>query len=118
MSGPSTVQTSPLNSHFNRVWTSLVGLSLALGIGSVAVADAESRRGYGYTGPSYFFWVGMLLIIFPIALRVLMRDVARRERLTLVVLLGVSLYLVKYLSSPSAFTFSDEYIHLRSTLDI
>jgi hypothetical protein len=99
-------------------WMSSIALCTALGLASVAVADAASRHGYGYTGASVFFWFGLLLIFVPIALRVLLRQTDRQERLTLVILLGVALYLVKVLGSPYAFTFSDEYVHLRNTLDI
>lgn len=47
-----------------------------------------------------------------------MERVNRRERLTLAVLLGGSLYLVKFLGFPTAFSYTDEFIHLRSTQDI
>ena len=50
--------------------------------------------------------------------RLLSHNVDRQEGLTLVVLLGVGLYVVKVLGSPGTFTFGDEYIHLRSTQDI
>ena len=43
---------------------------------------------------------------------------SRLERLTLIILLGVALYLVKILFSPDAYTFTDEYIWLRNTQDI
>lgn len=90
----------------------------SLGLGSLAIADSLSRQGYGYGTTSVFFWFGLLLIFVPTASRVLMRSVDRRERLALVILLGIALYGVKVLRSPDGFTFVDEYIHLRNTEDI
>jgi hypothetical protein len=84
----------------------------------VGVGDAASRAGHNYSGALAFFWLGLLLIFVPVGVRVLMRDVGLRERLSLIVLLGVALYGVKILGSPYAFTFGDEYIHLRNTEDI
>lgn len=106
------------DARIDRRWMSVVGLCASLGLVSVAVADAASRHGYGYATASVFFWLGLLLIFVPIAFRVLMQNTDRQERLALVILLGVALYLVKVLGSPYAFTFSDEYIHLRNTQDI
>jgi hypothetical protein len=112
LSAPELQRTAP----FDRRWMAVVVLCVTLGLVAVAVADAGSRD--GRTGTSVLFWLGLLLIFVPIAGRVLMQDTDRRERLMLVVLLGVALYLVKVLFSPNAFTFGDEFIHLRGTQDI
>ena len=97
---------------------SFVVLCTALGLASVDFADVASRRGYGNINAPVLFWFGLLLIFVPIAGRVLMQGTHRRERLTLILLLGAALYGVKVLGSPSAFTYIDEYIHVRSTQDI
>ena len=110
--------TSLSDSRVNRVWMSVVTSTIALGIASIAIADIKSRSGHSYTSSSYYFWLGIVIIFVPIAYRLLMKEVSRRERLTLVVLLGASFYLVKYLGSPTSFTFGDEYIHLRNTQEI
>ena len=104
------------DARFDLRWMSFVVLSIALGLVFVAIADAGSR--HGHTATSVFFWLGLLLIFIPIAFRVLMHHAGRQERLTLVILLGVALYLVKVVGSPDAFTYVDEYVHVRSTQDI
>ncbi len=97
-------------------WTAL-GLAVVTGLACVAVAYAGSRRGYSAT--AVLFWLGLLLIFVPIALAVLRQHAHRRERLALVIVLGVALYLVKFFAYPTAFTFFvDEMIHLRNTEDI
>jgi hypothetical protein len=106
------------DAHFDRRWMSVVALCTALGLASVAVGDAASRQGYGYGKASVFFWLGLLLIFVPIAVRVLIPGTSRQERVTLIILLGVALYLVKILFSPDAFAFTDEYIWLRNTQEI
>jgi hypothetical protein len=99
-------------------WVLSTALCSALGLGALALADEASRRGNASIPTTALYWLGLLLIFAPIALRALASDVDRRERLTLIIILGVSLYLVKVLASPDAFTFVDEYIHVRNTQDI
>jgi hypothetical protein len=104
--------------HFDRRWRWAVALGTIIGLVSVAAGDAASRHGWSYSRSSVFFWGGLLLMFVPIAVRALLPGTDRNERLTLVVVLGVALYLVKVIASPGAFTFSDEYVHLRNTQDI
>ena len=108
------------SAHFSWWWISVTPLAFcaALGLVLLAIADEASRLGYGYGRCSVFFWSGLLLIFVPIAARALTRDAGRAERLSLVILLGIALYMVKVLASPQGFTFVDEYIHLRNTQDI
>ncbi|MEP6984316.1 MAG: hypothetical protein ABI970_01870 [Chloroflexota bacterium] len=61
------------------------------------------------------FWVSLLIIFVPIAYRLLSSSIARRERVGLVVVLGLALYLVKILHSPLDFTFYDEFLHWNTT---
>ena len=114
----TTLMHDATRTHLDLRWTSAVALCATLGLACVGVADAASLKGYGYTTASVFFWLGLLLIFVPVAFRALMSDTVRRERLTLIILLGVALYLVKVLGSPDSFTFGDEYIHMRNMQDI
>jgi hypothetical protein len=104
--------------HFDRRWRVWVALSTIVGLVSVAAGDAASRHGWSYSSSSVLFWAGLLLIFVPTAVRILLPGTDQNERLTLVVALGIALYLVKVIASPDAFTFSDEYVHLRNTQDL
>jgi hypothetical protein len=99
-------------------WVSFIVLCSAAGLALVAAANNASFHGSSYGRALTPFFLGLTLIFAPAALRVLMRDVDRRERLVLVVILGSALYVVKILGAPSAFIFNDEFIHLRNTFDI
>ncbi len=57
------------------------------------------------------YWLSLLIIFVPTAYRLLSTSIARRERIGLIVALGLSLYLVKILHSPLDFTFYDEFLH-------
>ena len=95
---------------------SVVSLSSAIGLLTVAIADTGSR--FEAPWSEALFWIGILTLFVPIALRLALPRVARSERLGLVVLLGLGAYLVKALHSPLRFAFGDEYAHLRTAADI
>jgi hypothetical protein len=69
-------------------------------------------------GLSPLFWIGLLLIYSPAAISALSRNATRAERIILILMIGVALYLVTVLFSPNAFGFVDEFIDLRTTQDI
>lgn len=73
-----------------------------------SLANTLSREGMD---PSLLYWAGILLIALPIFWRLTSRDASRGERLALVCLLGISLYLVKVVRDAPLFTFSDELVH-------
>ena len=117
MSPPMTDSTVHKEALFDRRWTSVVALCVTLGLASVEVGDTASRNGYSHFPAALFFWFGLIFIFGSIAARVLMPGAGRQERLTLIVLLGVALYLVKILTNLDT-PFSDEWIHLRNTEDV
>ena len=81
----------PRSARFAYGWFASVVLCSAAGLCVLAVADEASRR-QNTSVPTYMlFWLGVLLIFVPIAFRVLARDVSTRERLTLIVFLGLAL---------------------------
>lgn len=114
LSMPLTAQ-GPRSARFAYRWIASIVLCSAAGLGVLAVANDASRREI-ISVPTYqMFWLGLLLIFVPIAVRALANDVNPRERMTLIVFLGLALYLVKVLESPYSFTFVDEYVHERNT---
>lgn len=94
----------------------VVAISAALGILCVAEADIRSRA----SSPDAYglFWAGLGLIFIPVAWRLCRAATERNERLVLVGVFGISLYLVKCLYSPTAFVFTDEFAHVRTILNL
>jgi hypothetical protein len=82
----------------------------------VAIAFTGSRAAASWA--EGWFWAGLLVLLIPIALRLVSAGAARQERIGLVVLLGLGLYAVKLMHSPVAFTFSDELSHVRNVREV
>jgi hypothetical protein len=99
-------------------WGRLPALSVlsALGLLLVALANNGARAGAAWS--DVLFWAGLLLLFVPAAARLIAPAAARPERIGLVALLGMGLYMVKLLHSPLSFTFSDELQHWRTAGDI
>lgn len=94
----------------------VLSLVAALGLLVISVADTLSRL--DLPGASIIWWVGLLVIVAPIGHRLLLGDAGRRERVGLVVLVGLALYMVKVLGSPDAFVMLDESLHWATLDDI
>ena len=84
-------------------------LAIGLGLLLCSVADALSRATLAQAMP--FYWAGILLIALPMFYRLTSEDASARERLALVCLLGLALYLVKVMRDAPIYTFSDELVH-------
>jgi hypothetical protein len=129
----AAVLTAPVERHVTREelpatdrpvvsppagWGQLPALSV-VGAGAlliVALANSAARAGADWA--ELAFWGGIVLLFVPFAARLVSAGASRRERLGLVALLGLGLYLVKVFHSPLAFTFHDEFLHWRTANDI
>jgi len=87
----------------------LVALLASLGLLVVSVANALSRA--TLTETSLIYWAGLLLIALPIFYKLSSKRPSYRERLVLVLLLGLALYGVKVVHDGIYFTFTDEFVH-------
>ena len=86
-------------------------ITLAASLGVLLVSIAEQLSRLGLVDGQVVFWLGLVVIVAPILARQLTSSPSRAERVGLLLLLGVALYLVKVASNPQAFTFSDELTH-------
>ena len=97
-------------------------MALVAAAGVLAVATAYTAGRLGHAGASWadhLYWLGQLLILTPVAARLLSRRaLVASETVTLVVVLTVAEYLVKVCYSPAAFTYADELMHWRTATDI
>jgi hypothetical protein len=95
---------------------------LCASIGVLVSACAYTAGRLGHAGTSWadrLYWFGQLLILVPIAARLLSRRaLTAGETLTLVIALTVAEYLVKVCYSPAAFTYVDELMHWRTAANI
>jgi hypothetical protein len=93
-------------------------LSLIASIGLIVIASANNKARLGESGSEALFWAGLLLIYLPIALRLFGQSASRQERMAIGVVLGVALYIVKVVHSPSGFTLHDELAFWRGVWDL
>lgn len=99
-------------------WGWLPVLSVVYGLALVLVAFGYSTARSGGELATLFYWLGLLGIFTPTAIRLAGTSASRHERIGLVVLAGLALYMVKVLHSPLDFTFHDEFLHWRTASDI
>ena len=97
-------------------WLPTLAISSACGLLCIAIADRGARSDAGWV--DLLFWLGLLIIFVPLAMRLFTEGAERIERIGLVTILGIACYLVKILHSPVFFTFYDEYSHWRTLQDI
>lgn len=109
---------APAASMLIPSWGWLPALSLLCGCGLMLVAIAFTWSRAARAGAEPLFWGGLAVLVIPVTVRLAMVDVRRRERIGLVILLGLTLYLVKVMHSPVAFTFPDEMNQIYNTNQI
>src|SRR3954465_11689643 len=87
----------------------LIALLSSLGLLIVSGANALSRATLTLT--SLIYWIGLLLIALPIFYKLSAKQPSYRDRLILVLLLGLALYGVKVVHDGIYYTFTDEFVH-------
>jgi hypothetical protein len=90
-------------------WLPLLALTAAGGLVVSTIGDALSRS--SRSSSQLLFWTGLVILFAPVAFRLCSAEPRRSERLSLVVLLGLALYLVKVVHDPFGFTYADELVH-------
>jgi hypothetical protein len=99
---------------------SVVALIAAVGVLVASAAYAAGRAGYASSAwADRAYWLGQTLVVAPVAQRLLSRRrLTPNETVTLVMVLTVAEYLLKICYSPAGYTFPDELLHWRSTVNI
>ncbi len=118
--GPPTSDTSSKQAAgLGRIswgWLPMLTLTSALGVLSVAHAYTSAR--FGATGVEIFFWLGILIIYVPTAVRLISPEATRFERISVLCVAGICFYLVKVINSPLTFSSIDAFLHWRTAGDI
>lgn len=119
--GPSRAEEAPEASILSRVPVSVITLIAAVGVMVSSVGYGLGRAGGGpSSGPGVIaYWAGQVLILLPIAGRLLSRrHLTNGATITLVTTLTVAEYLLKVNYSPLGFEFNDEFLHYSGTVNM
>jgi hypothetical protein len=86
-------------------------ICIVAGVGLVlmSIADALSRSGRG--GGQALFWISLLLPVSFAAYHLTSPRHSRIERIGIVLVIGLMLYVVKVLQNPFTFMYPDEFVH-------
>ncbi len=100
------------------VWGWLPVLTLTSSLGLLSVSFGYTSLRYGATALEFFFWLGILLIFVPPAVRLVLPVASRFERISLLCVAGTCLYLIYIIYSPLSFSPHDAFIHWRTADNI
>src|SRR5690242_6304223 len=81
-------------------WGYLPQLSVVGAVGLLVISLGYTGTRHSLDWGSVLFWLGLLTIFVPFTIRLISADASRKERIGLVAVLGVLLYIVKVLQSP------------------
>lgn len=101
-----------------RRFNGLPWVILAAAAGSAMVAGADALSRSGHSGGSVLFWLGLVTVLFPAALRLTGQSAGSGERAATVVVVGLTFFAFKVLRDPFAFTYGDELAHLHNLQQI
>lgn len=93
-------------------------LSVVAAVGLLLIALGNNAAREDAAGATTLFWAGLIVIYGPIAYRLLSASASRAERIGLVIVMGVALFLVKVLYSPIGYPPFDELATWRQTHDL
>ena len=118
---PSRAEQAPAASVFSRIPISVITLSAAIGVlvSSMGYADGRAGAGSGSGSGIALYWLGQVLILLPIAGRLISRrQMSNGSTIALIVVLTIAEYLLKVNYSPLGFGFNDEFLHWRGTTNM
>lgn len=106
------------NPPAGRAWGWLPALALVVALGDLLVVAGYTVARNGGAFADLLFWLGIMAMFVPVALRLAAEAITRHERLGCVIVLTLGLYLAKVLRYPLWFAGFDEFLHWRSAEDI
>jgi hypothetical protein len=97
-------------------WLPLLSLTAAAGLLAVAAGNRAAQAGLWWAEPA--FYGGLLLLALPISMRLILPGAEGTERVSLVTLLALGLYLCKVVHDPIQVGNYDEFLHWRTAQDM
>src|ERR1700722_760217 len=118
---PGRAEPAREPSALSRVPISVIALIVAVGVFVSSAGYADGRAGAGsHSVPGIrLFWIGQVLILVPVAGRLLSRrHLSNGHTVTLIAVVTVAEYLIKVNYTPLGFAFNDEFLHWRNTTNM
>jgi hypothetical protein len=95
-------------------WGMVPALTVVVGVGALLQGFAQAMARLDIGGAEILYWISFPLASVPITLALLRQRAARRERVALVILLGLAAAFAGLARAPVAFTGYDSLQHLRT----
>lgn len=100
----------------NPGWMATLCLVVAMALLLIVTGHGAGRRGDAVA--PLLFWSGAVLLVVPTSLRIAWSNVARSERLFMLLLLAEALFYYKTVYSPTGFAHHDEFLHWAAAEDL
>ena len=97
-------------------WAPVLALQSSLCVVLCALGVSASLNGAAYAIP--LFYVGCAAVFFPAACRLVHPRASRNERLLIVLIATLALFLIRMARAPGAFVDHDEFLHWLTAIDI